>query len=61
MAEKKPRKARTNYAKNWERLTFYLEAVISIKTPREGDPPLTPYGEAELRAYKSIQAYMEAK
>ncbi len=43
MTEKKPRKPRiNNYKRDAERLSFYLETVIRIKTP-------TPDDEIELK------------
>lgn len=57
-APKTRRKPRRNYAKEFERLQFYLETIIRVKLPREGEPPLTIVGEAEIRAYRDIQDYI---
>lgn len=63
MGEKKPREARTNYAKNWERLTFYVEAVIRIKAADIPDDSIRSTGpiDGELKAYRDVQSFMENK
>ena len=61
MSTEKPEKkkrARRNYAKNWERLTFFLETVIRVKAP---DEETNPAVKEQLRAYRDTQAYMEGK
>ena len=58
-AKKRTRRTRRNYAKDWERLTFYLATVIRVKDDPQAVISETTKGE--LKAYRDIQSYMEGK
>lgn len=54
--KKRTRRTRRNYAKDWERLTFYLATVIRIKDDDQATN--TDWAKGELKAYRDIQDYM---
>jgi hypothetical protein len=55
---RKRSRPRRNYAKDFERLSFYLETIIRIKDdPTE---PPSDWRKGELKAYKDIQEYVGA-
>jgi hypothetical protein len=57
--ERKPRKSRRNYSKEFERLAFYLETIIRVKD--DGDAAMNEYLKGQLKAYRDVVAYIEGK
>ena len=59
LKEKKSRGKRRNYAKDWERLTFFLETIIRVKAPDDVDDTHTgDHLKGQLKAYRDVQSYM---
>ena len=55
--EKRPRKPRRNYARDWERLELYVATVIRIKEKDDQNDLL----DQQLRAYRDVLEFMGGK